>query len=135
MDDDGQKPGVPQGAVVPDEKKPLPPHEPVTLIEKKPVTLTDADISSNRFVSRRSLLGTLGIGAGVAAAAVLGSVTPALADRAKTTGYRDRDPSDGAKVRAYRDRDPISSDRAKRTNYRDRDTGDRAKVTRYRDND
>src|SRR5262249_52320396 len=107
MDDDGKKRGAPQRPAIPDEKKPRAPDEPVTIIEKKPVILSDADITSKAFVSRRSLLGALGIGAGVAATAVLGSVTPALADRAKTTRYRDRDPSDGAKVRAYRDRDPV----------------------------
>jgi hypothetical protein len=38
----------------------------------KPRTLTDADISSERRVSRRSLLSALGLGLGVAAAAVVG---------------------------------------------------------------
>jgi hypothetical protein len=40
-----------------------------------PTTLSDADISSQRKLSRRSLLATLGIGAGVAAAAAFGSTT------------------------------------------------------------
>jgi hypothetical protein len=35
-------------------------------------TLTDADISSQRSVTRRSLLGALGMGLGAAAAAVVG---------------------------------------------------------------
>jgi hypothetical protein len=38
----------------------------------KPLTLTDADISSERRVSRRSLLSALGLGLGAAAAAVVG---------------------------------------------------------------
>jgi hypothetical protein len=37
------------------------------------VALTDADISSRRSVSRRSVLGALGLGLGTAAAAVVGS--------------------------------------------------------------
>ncbi len=48
-------------------------------LDGKRGTLTDADISSQR-VSRRSLLGTLGIGAGVAVASVVGA-TPAEAQR------------------------------------------------------
>jgi hypothetical protein len=56
----------------------LPPDD-----KSKTASLSDADISSER-VSRRSMLGTLGIGAGVAAAAVLGTTTPAKAsDRAR----------------------------------------------------
>lgn len=44
----------------------------------KPLTLTDADISSQRCVSRRSILSALGLGLGVAALAVVGrSVTAA----------------------------------------------------------
>jgi hypothetical protein len=102
--------------------------------EKKPVTLTETEIASKRVLTRRSLLTALGIGAGVATMAVIGSTTPAHADRAKTTRYRDRDVSDGAKVREFRDGDPIS-DRAKATRYRDQDPYDRGKVQRYRDND
>jgi hypothetical protein len=45
----------------------------------KLLTLTDADISSQRRVTRRSLLGTLGIGAGVGAAAVFGGTTSVAA--------------------------------------------------------
>jgi hypothetical protein len=41
-------------------------------IAGKPRTLTDADISSERRVSRRSLLSALGLGLGLAAAAVVG---------------------------------------------------------------
>jgi hypothetical protein len=46
---------------------------------EEPVTLSDADIGSERAVTRRSLLGVLGIGAGVAAGALLGSTTSAPA--------------------------------------------------------
>jgi hypothetical protein len=42
-------------------------------------TLSDADIGSERVVSRRSLLGVLGIGAGVAAGAILGTTKRAPA--------------------------------------------------------
>jgi hypothetical protein len=38
----------------------------------KPQTLADSDISSQRVVSRRSLLASLGLGLGIAAAAVVG---------------------------------------------------------------
>ena len=43
----------------------------------EPVTLSDADITSKRAVTRRSLLGALGTG--VAAAAALGGLTPTAA--------------------------------------------------------
>lgn len=46
---------------------------------EQPVTLSDADIGSERVVSRRSLLGVLGIGAGVAAGAMLGTTASAPA--------------------------------------------------------
>ena len=46
---------------------------------EQPVTLSDADIGSERVVTRRSLLGVLGLGAGVAAGAMLGSTTSAPA--------------------------------------------------------
>lgn len=54
-------------------------------LNDKPGTLTDADISSQR-VSRRSLLTTLGIGAGVAAGAVVGA-TSAHAREADQAGF------------------------------------------------
>jgi hypothetical protein len=38
----------------------------------KPYTLADSDISSRRVVSRRSILASLGLGVGMAAAAVVG---------------------------------------------------------------
>jgi hypothetical protein len=103
--------------------------------KKKALTLSEGDISSKRVLTRRSLLGTLGIGAGIATVAILGSTTPALADRAKVRRYRDTDPGDRATTRQYRDGDPIRSDRAKVQSYRDRDPGDRSTVSRYRDND
>jgi hypothetical protein len=46
---------------------------------EKPVTLSDDDISSQR-VTRRSLLGALGLGVGVAAAATFGAAEIAHAD-------------------------------------------------------
>lgn len=63
----------------------------------KTVTLTDSDISSER-MNRRSILGTLGLGAGAAAAAVLGGTTAAMAADAEGRGracpYRDGDRGD-----------------------------------------
>ena len=59
------------------------------------VTLSDADISSERNVSRRSVLGTLGIGTSVAAAAVFGTTSSAKASdpagRGRVCPYRDSD--------------------------------------------
>jgi len=62
----------------------------------KPRTLSDADITSQRTVSRRALLHTLGIGAGIAAAAAAGATTYAQTKRRDPC--RDADhgpPSDG----------------------------------------
>ncbi len=57
------------------------------------LTLSDADISSRRSVSRRSVLGTLGLGAGVAVAAALGMATSAEArDLPSRPRACDRDP-------------------------------------------
>jgi len=50
---------------------------------EEPVTLSESDISSSRSVTRRTVLGALGIGTGIAAAATFGSVTPAAADSPK----------------------------------------------------
>jgi len=53
---------------------------------EKTHTLCDADITSERAVTRRSLLGALGVGAGVAAAVAFGtaeSAPAADADKAK----------------------------------------------------
>jgi hypothetical protein len=70
-------------------------------MDRKPRTLSDADISSTRAVSRRTLLGALGLGAGLAAAAVAGTTTHAQTTAPKPTRRdpcRDADhgpPSDG----------------------------------------
>ena len=64
----------------------------------KPITLSDADISSEPSVNRRSLLGTLGIGAGVAAAAVFGATVPVQAQRGS-------DPEGRGRRCPYRDSD------------------------------
>ena len=69
----------------------------------KVLTLSDADISSQRNVSRRSLLGTLGLGAGVAATAVFGAVRSAEASSDRRRCYRDNDPGD--RVTGYCDND------------------------------
>jgi hypothetical protein len=50
-------------------------------MQDKTRTLTDEDISSRRSVSRRALLHTLGIGAGIAAAAAFGATTHAQTKR------------------------------------------------------
>ena len=68
-------------------------------LNDKPATLTEADISSQR-VNRRSMLASLGIGAGVAAGAVLAATSVAHAREADSAGYgrscgngcSDRDP-------------------------------------------
>jgi hypothetical protein len=60
----------------------------------KVVSLSDADISSQRTVSRRSLLGTIGLGAGVAAAAVFGTTTAAEARSDRRRCWRDNDRGD-----------------------------------------
>jgi hypothetical protein len=53
--------------------------------EQATVTLTDADITAERSVTRRSLLGALGIGAGAAATVVFGApqAAPAADDSSK----------------------------------------------------
>jgi hypothetical protein len=55
-------------------------------VANQPLTLSDADITSQR-VTRRSLLGALGLGAGVAAAATFGVAETAHADT-KTDGKK-----------------------------------------------
>ena len=67
------------------------------------VTLSEGDISSQRSMSRRSLLGTIGLGAGAAAAAVIGTTVPAAARSDNRQCWRDRDRGDRATV--YCDRD------------------------------
>jgi hypothetical protein len=42
-------------------------------MDRKPRTLSDADIASQRTVTRRTLLSTLGLGAGLAAMAAAGA--------------------------------------------------------------
>jgi len=53
--------------------------------EAETVTLTDADITAERRLTRRSLLGALGLGAGAAATVMLGApeVAPAADDTKK----------------------------------------------------
>jgi hypothetical protein len=48
--------------------------------KERPVTLTDGDIDSRRALSRRSVLGGLGLGAGAAASVVFGAANDAFAD-------------------------------------------------------
>lgn len=112
----------------------------------KPLTLSDADISSQptsqRAMTRRSLLGTIGMGAGLAAAVVitgsLGSRGAAAADpqgRGRACNYRDNDwsvrPQDNVRVRCG----VSDNDSADRTNhgracgFRDSDRG----AGRYKD--
>lgn len=89
----------------------------------KTVTLTESDITSERSVDRRSLLGTLGLGVGAAAAAVLGGAGEAKAADQEGRGRRciparsDRDPNDP--VVFFRDRD--RGDRATSRSCTDRD--------------
>jgi hypothetical protein len=49
-----------------------------------PLTLAESDITSERAVTRRSLLGVLGVGAGVAAAVAFGTAESAPAHGTKT---------------------------------------------------
>jgi hypothetical protein len=70
---------------------------------EKPATLSDSEISTERNVSRRSLLGAIGIGTGVFAAAVFGGTNSAEARRVcdsnsydRCFDVTDRDPYDGA---------------------------------------
>jgi hypothetical protein len=55
-------------------------------LSDKPATLTEADISSQR-LSRRSLLASLGIGAGVAAGAVVATTSVAQAQVSDPAGW------------------------------------------------
>ena len=62
---------------------------------EKAFTLSDADIASERAVTRRSLLGVLGVGAGVAAAVAFGTAEDAPAadsDKAKDTKKKKKAP-------------------------------------------
>jgi hypothetical protein len=58
--------------------------------DAKPVTLSDSEISTERNVSRRSLLGALGIGTGVFAAAIFGGTKSAEARRVCDSNASDR---------------------------------------------
>jgi hypothetical protein len=61
----------------------------------KPLTLSEADITSERAVTRRSLLGALGVGAGVAAAVAFGtaeSVPAADTKKEKDTAKKKKAP-------------------------------------------
>ena len=62
---------------------------------EKALTLSDADITSERAVTRRSLLSALGLGAGVAAAVAFGTAENAPAadsDKAKDTKKKKKVP-------------------------------------------
>jgi hypothetical protein len=70
--------------------------------QEKPVTLSDSEISTERNVSRRSLLGAIGIGTGMFAAAIFGGTNSAEARRVcdsnsydRCFDVTDRDPYDG----------------------------------------
>jgi hypothetical protein len=61
----------------------------------KSLTLSDADITSEPAVTRRSLLGVLGVGAGVAAAVAFGTAESAFAadsDKEKDTKKKKKTP-------------------------------------------
>jgi hypothetical protein len=60
-------------------------------MDRYPYTLSDADISSARAVSRRTLLTALGLGAGLAAAAAAG-VVPTQAQQSPVPKPKPRDP-------------------------------------------
>lgn len=70
--------------------------------KEKSVTLSESDISSERSMDRRSILGTIGLGVGAAAAAVIGATTAASAADAEGRGracrFRDRDRGDSVRV-------------------------------------
>jgi hypothetical protein len=72
-----------------DDKKSAAPETKAAANDDKPVTLSDSEISTERNVSRRSLLGAIGIGTGVLAAAIFGGTRTAEARR-----VCDRDPYD-----------------------------------------
>jgi hypothetical protein len=72
-----------------DHKKSAAPQSKAAAGDDKPATLSDSEISTERNVSRRSLLGAIGIGTGVFAAAIFGGTNSAEARR-----VCDRDPYD-----------------------------------------
>jgi hypothetical protein len=63
------------------DQKSVAPQSEAAAQDSKPATLSDSDISTERNVSRRSLLGAIGIGTGVFAAALFGGVNAAEARR------------------------------------------------------
>jgi hypothetical protein len=65
----------------------------------KPRTLTDNDISSQRSMSRRSLLGALGVGLGAAAATVVGAGSGAAQQGCTDNDFGARQDAPGAGVR------------------------------------
>ena len=104
----------------------------------KPLTLADGDISSQPTVTRRSLLATLGIGAGLATVAAFGSSLAVAADargRGRKCNFRDNDwsvrPQDKVRVRCgVSDNDARDvTNRGRSCAYRDSDTG----TGRYKD--
>jgi hypothetical protein len=72
-----------------DDKKSATPETKAAAKDEKPVTLSDSEISTERNVSRRSLLGAIGIGTGVFATMIFGGTNSAEARR-----ICDRDPYD-----------------------------------------
>ena len=75
------------------------------IVGEEPFTLSDADIASRRTISRRMLLNSLGVTAGIAAAVMLRTAAHAQADQTKSKrGEKarirgrtsDADPSDRA---------------------------------------
>lgn len=66
----------------------------------RPLTLTEADISSKRVVTRRSMLSALGLGLGAAAAAIAGPERAAAQSRGCTDGDTGRyEDAPGAGIR------------------------------------
>jgi hypothetical protein len=72
-----------------DHKKSAGPDKPAAQ-PGKPVTLSDSEISTEPNVSRRSLLGAIGIGTGVFAAAIFGGTNNAEARRVCDSNSYDR---------------------------------------------
>jgi hypothetical protein len=85
------------------ENKAAMPEDQSAANNDKPTTLSDSDISAERNVNRRSLLGAIGIGTGVFAAAIFGGTNSAEARRVCDSNAYDRcfdvtdsDPNDRA---------------------------------------
>jgi hypothetical protein len=75
--------------------------------QDKQLSLTDADISSSRNVTRRSLLG-LGLGLGAAAATVAGGAARVAAQRGSGCTDNDRGPNEDPTGSGRRCRGPTS---------------------------